>query len=123
MSPPADDVTVQGRTVRADDPERLRQALSDAFEYRGDVTITRADGGEVEGFVFDRHDALTLEASTVRVLTADGERVTVSYPAIAEVRFSGRDAAAGRSWENWVRRYAEQKLAGETAGIEAETLD
>lgn len=119
----SDDVIVQGLVVRGDEPERLRQALSDAFEYRGDVTIGRRDGGEVEGFVFDRRDALTLEASSVRLLTADGERLSIPYPDIVEVRFSGRDAAAGRSWENWVRRYAEQKLAGEAASIESERLD
>ena len=32
----------------------LRQALESAFDYRGDVTITRKDGSRIEGYVFDR---------------------------------------------------------------------
>ena len=34
--------------------EELRQALEKAFDYRGDVTITRKDGSKVEGYIFDR---------------------------------------------------------------------
>lgn len=119
----SDDVLVQGRVVQGDDPERLRRALTDAFEYRGDVTIARRTGEDVEGFVYDCRDGMTLESSTVRLLTADGDRVVIPYLEITEVRFTGRDAAAGRSWENWVHRYATQKLAGERAGIESERLD
>ena len=123
MSSSPDQVLVQGSAVSADDPERLRAALSEAFEYRGDVTIATRGSDEVEGFVFDHRSEPTLESSQVRVLTAAGDRVSIAYSEIAEVRFTGRDAAAGRSWENWVRRYAEQKLAGEAAGIESEELD
>ena len=123
MSPSPDEVLVQGSSVSADDPARLRAGLSEAFEYRGDVTITTREGNGIEGFVFDHRNESTLDASRVRVLTAAGDRVSIAYSEIAEVRFTGRDAAAGRSWENWVRRYAEQKLAGEAAGIESEELD
>ena len=31
--------------------------------------------------------------------------------------------AEGKTFENWVRRYAEKKLAGETASIESEELE
>ena len=34
--------------------EEVRQALEKAFDYRGDVTITRKDGSKVEGYIFDR---------------------------------------------------------------------
>jgi hypothetical protein len=111
------------RVVSAEDPEKLRVAIADAFDFRGDVSITRRQGDVVVGFVFDRRDEVTFEASSLRVLTAEGDRIRISYPDVAEIRFSGRDAAAGRSWETWVRRYAEKKLAGETASIESEILD
>ena len=123
MSDSAASVMVQGSSVSGEDPEQLRRALSEAFEYRGDVTLKTRAGDEIEGFVFDHRNEITLSASVVRVLTPAGDRVAIAYPDIAEVRFTGRDAAAGRSWENWVRRYAEQKLAGEAAGIESEELD
>jgi hypothetical protein len=111
------------QVVSAEDPEKLRVAIADAFDFRGDVSITRRQGDVVMGFVFDRRDEVTFEASSLRVLTAEGDRIRISYPDVAEIRFSGRDAAAGRSWETWVRRYAEKKLAGETASIESEILD
>ena len=34
--------------------EELRVALEKAFDYRGDVTITRKDGAKIEGYLFDR---------------------------------------------------------------------
>lgn len=119
-----DQVVVQGTAVSGEDPERLRAALDEAFDYRGDVTVVRRGGEEIEGYLFDRRSERTLEASTIRLMTAGStERVEIPYPEIAEIRFTGRDAAAGRSWENWVRRYAEKKLAGEEASIESESLD
>ena len=39
--------------------------------------------------------------------------MTVSYAEIARLAFTGRDMADGRSWEAWVRKYAERKAAGE----------
>ena len=119
-----DQVVVQGTAVSGDDPERLRAALDEAFDYRGDVTVIRRGGDEIEGYLFDRRSERTLEASTIRLMAPGStERIEIAYPEIAEIRFTGRDAAAGRSWENWVRRYAEKKLAGEEASIESESLD
>jgi len=37
----------------------------------------------------------------------------VSYAEIAALAFSGRDTAAGKSWEAWMKKYAEKKAAGE----------
>jgi hypothetical protein len=49
--------------------------------------------------------------------------VSVPYADIAALHFSGRDTAAGKSWEAWVRKYWEKKAAGESADIEPEQLD
>lgn len=120
----SDQVIVQGTTISGDDPEQLRIALDEAFDYRGDITVIQRDGREVTGFLFDRRSERTIDASFIRILPpGDDDRLEIAYSAIGEVRFSGRDAAAGRSWENWVRRYAEKKLAGEEASIDSESLD
>ena|SRR5882724_3896695 len=104
--------------------EDLRVALEKAFEYRGDVTITRKDGKVVDGYLYDRRASAGLRESLVRVLPADGSpRVSISYADIAALCFSGRDTAAGRSWEAWVRKYWEKKASGEAAAIEPERLD
>jgi len=94
--------------------EELRQALEKAFDYRGDVTITRKDGYTVEGYLFDRQSAPTLKHSRVRIYPKDsGEKLTIAYSDIAALAFTGRDTAAGRSWEAWLKKYAEKKAAGE----------
>jgi len=103
---------------------RLREALNAAFDYRGDVTLHLADGTALECYVFDRREGDSLESSIVRVMLAGGgEKRAIPYSAIRRLEFSGKDAAAGKTWENWVRRYVEKHLAGERASIESESLD
>jgi hypothetical protein len=105
--------------------EEIRAALEKAFDYRGDVTITRKDGSKVEGYLFDRRSAATLKDSVVRLLPKDTkEKLSVSYADIAALAFTGRDTAAGKSWEAWMKKYAEKKAAGETnIALEPEPLD
>ena len=104
----------------------VREALEKAFDYRGDVTITRKSGEVVEGYIFDRNTASSLADSYVRLLPSKGERskVRIFYSEIAALAFTGRDSAAGRSFDAWVKKYWEKKAAGEkNIGIEAEKLD
>lgn len=103
----------------------IREALEKAFDYRGDVTITRKDGSKVEGYLFDRRSGKSLNDSFVRVIpTNDKTKVNVSYGEIAALAFTGRDTAAGKTFEAWVKKYWEKKAAGEkNIGIEAEKLD
>ena len=104
--------------------QEIREALEKAFDYRGDITITRKDGRKVEGYLYDRRQGDALETSLVRILPADGTpRQSIAFSDIASVAFSGRDTAAGRSWEAWVRKYWEKKSVGEAAAIEPEALD
>ena len=49
--------------------------------------------------------------------------MTVAYDDIAELRFTGRDTAAGKSFDTWMKKYVTKKLAGEAANIEADPLD
>jgi hypothetical protein len=106
-------------------PEEIRAALEQAFDYRGDVLITRKDGVSIEGYVFDRRSAKTLEDSMVRLLPKNGGgKVSVRYADIAALAFTGRDMAAGNSWESWVRQYWSKKAAGENdISLQPEALD
>jgi hypothetical protein len=105
--------------------EDVRQALEKAFDYRGDVTITRKDGSKVEGYIFDRRTGKTLTDSAVRLFPKDADqKISIPYSEIAALAFSGRDTAAGKSFEAWVRKYWEKKAAGEkNIGIQAEALE
>jgi hypothetical protein len=94
--------------------EELREALERAFDYRGDITLTLKSGESVVGYVFDRRTGSTLADSFVRLLPQQSaERREIAYAEIAALAFSGRDTAAGKSWEAWVRKYHEKKAAGE----------
>jgi hypothetical protein len=105
--------------------EEIRVALEKAFDYRGDVTITRKDGSKIEGYLFDRRTGATLKDSVVRLYPKNAnEKVSISYSEIAALAFTGRDTAAGKSWEAWMKKYARKKAAGETnIALEPEPLD
>ena len=105
--------------------QELREALEKAFDYRGDVTITRKDGTRVEGYVFDRRSGKHLNDSLVRLYPKDSsQKQSVPYSEIAALEFSGRDTAAGKSWEAWVRKYWEKRAAGEkNIAIQPESLE
>lgn len=104
----------QGLAIHTADEEELRAALEQAFDYRGDVTILRKDGTKIEGYIFDRKTGRTLVDSFVRIIPADRNvKLSISYFDIAGLTFTGRDAAAGKSWEAWVKKYFEKKAAGE----------
>ena len=123
VAPGSEREELQGWIPELASPEEIRAALEKAFHYRGDITITRKDGTAVEGYLFDRRSAATLEASAVRVLQASGEKLSISYAGIARLVFSGRDTASGKSWEAWLNKYLQSKAAGEKFGIEPESLD
>src|SRR5471030_749189 len=105
--------------------EEVRQALEKAFDYRGDVTITCKDGSRVEGYIFDRRSGKTLADSAVRLFPKDADqKISIPYSDIAALAFSGRDTAAGKSFDAWVRKYWAKKAAGEkNIGIQAEVLE
>jgi hypothetical protein len=105
--------------------DEIRVALEKAFDYRGDITITRKDGSKIEGYLFDRRSAARLKDSIVRLYPRDSnEKISISYADIAALAFTGRDTAAGRSWEAWMKKYAEKKASGETnIALQPEPLD
>jgi hypothetical protein len=99
----------------------LRDALEKALDYRGDVTLTLKSGerGEapekIEAFIFDCKNGPTLAESWVRYYTPTApEKRKVGYAEIASIEFTGKDRAAGKHWEDWVKKYNERKAAGET---------
>ena len=116
---------LQGHEVSANDPDALREAIELAFNYRGDVMIIRkSDPQPVEGYVFDRHAAEPRRELVVRLIPRDSDqRIAIAMSDIASLKFTGKDTASGKTFENWIRKYAQKTLAGETASIESESLD
>jgi hypothetical protein len=106
--------SVQGWVPTLATEEELRIALEKAFDYRGDVTLTLKDSSKIEGYLFDRTTGPSLSTSFVRVLPRDStQKLKIAYVDIAALAFTGRDTAAGKSWEAWVGKYWEKKASGE----------
>ena len=103
----------------------IRAVIEKAFDYRGDVTVTRKDGSEITGYLFDRRIGRTLNDSVIRLmLAASHERPAIPYSEIAGIAFTGRDTAAGKSYEAWVKKYWEKREKGEkNISIEPEALE
>jgi hypothetical protein len=103
----------------------IREALEKAFDYRGDVTITKKDGTHIMGYRFDRRSGSSLADSFVRIIPSNAPtKVNVAYSDIAALAFTGRDTAAGKTFEAWVKKYWDKKAAGErNIQIEPEKLD
>ncbi len=92
----------------------IRHALEKAFDFRGDIAVTRKDGTKIEGYLFDRRSGLTLADSFVRIFEkSSSQKISISYADIGALSFSDRDPAAGKSWEAWLKKYREKKAVGE----------
>ena len=92
----------------------MRDALEKAFDYRGDVTITTKDGERIEAYIFNRSTGTTLAESYVQYFSPKSSgKLKLSYADIARLEFSGKDRAAGKHWEDWLKAYNERKAAGE----------
>ena len=106
--------------------DEIRTALEKAFDYRGDLTLTLKDGQTIDGYVFDRRaESHHLNECVVRMIPKDRPgKISIHYSDIAGLAFTGRDSAAGKSFEAWVKKYNEKKARGEkNIGIDSEPLD
>ena len=117
--------SVQGWVPKLATEEELRIALEKAFDYRGDITLTLKDDSKIEGYLFDRVTGSSLTTSFVRVLPKDStQKLKIAYADIAALAFTGRDTAAGKSWEAWVGKYWQKKATGEgDLSLQPESLE
>jgi hypothetical protein len=105
--------------------EEIRAALEKAFDYRGDVFITLKSGEKIDGYIFDRRSGKSLTDSVIRLYPKSGnQKISISYAEIGALAFTGKDTAAGKSWEAWMKKYEEKKAAGEkNIGLQPEELE
>jgi hypothetical protein len=114
LAPGSEHEVLEGWIPELASDEDLCQALEKAFDYRGDVTLTLKKGERIEAFIFNRHTGSTLAESWVQYFAPNApEKRKVSYAEIARLEFSGKDRAAGKHWEDWVKAYNKKKAAGE----------
>ena len=105
---------LRGQVWEAASEAELREGLEKAFDYRGDVTITKRDGTAIDGYIFDRRSSISLTDSYIRLFPrGTSEKVSIPYSEVKTLSFTGRDTAAGKSWEAWMTQYQAKKAAGE----------
>jgi hypothetical protein len=114
LAPGTEHENLEGWVPTLASEEDLQKALEKALDYRGDVTLTLKSGERIEAYIFNRRKGATLADSMVQYFTPKAsEKRSVSYAEIARLEFSGKDRAAGKHWEDWVKAYNEKKAAGE----------
>ena len=125
VAPGTEHERLEGWVPELASDEDLRNALEKAFDYRGDVSITLKNGERIDAYIFNRQTGKTLADSYVQYFTpAASDKRKVSYAEIARLEFSGKDRAAGKHWEDWVKAYNERKAAGEKdIALHPEKLD
>jgi len=105
---------LEGWTPELTTEAEVREAMEKAFDYRGDVTITRKDGSAIAGYLYDRQYGAAFKDCFVRIIpTGKQAKEVIPYADISAIGFTGKDTAAGKTHENWVKRYWEKKAAGE----------
>ncbi len=117
--------TLQHHEATASDPPALRKAIELAVDYRGDVTVTRVSTNDaIECFIFDFKAADDPAQAMLRAIPkGEDHRIAIALADVSSIRFTGKDTAAGKSFDTWMKKYVAKKLAGETASIESESLD
>ena len=125
LAPAAHHDNLEGWVPNLASEADIKEALEKAFDYRGDVTITLKTGERIEAYIFNRKTGATLEESWVQYFAPNvAEKLKLSYAKIARLEFTGRDRAAGKHWEDWVKAYNERKAAGEkNIGLAPDKLD
>lgn len=101
----------------------LIQKLEKAFDYRGDVTLDMQDGSTVEGFLFN-FDTKASEPFVELYLKDVPAPSRIPLSKVKDVRLTGEDMAAGKSWEDWQAKREREKQKGieraaKKAGTEA----
>ncbi len=124
LAPGAAHEELEGWVPELAGENELRAALEKAFDFRGDVTITTKSGEKFEAYIFNRKTGATLTDSWLLYFSPkSNDKLKLSYAEIARLEF-GKDRAAGKHWEDWVKAYNERKAAGETQiGLHPEKLE
>lgn len=64
-----------------------------AFQYRGDITVWTHEGDSLTGYLFNRNTRV--DEPFVQLFETDsGREISIPYHNIADIQFTGRDAAS-----------------------------
>ena len=109
--------SLEGRVFRSASAAELAEAIDQAFDYRGDVTLTLASGETVVGYIFNRE--VGGPRPVLHLFPASGGSRTIPYSDVTAIAFTGEDTASGKSWEAWATKKESERRA-ESERVEAE---
>ncbi|MGH7230746.1 MAG: hypothetical protein ACREJU_05220 [Nitrospiraceae bacterium] len=101
---------LEGRVFRPASPAELREAVEQAFDYRGDVILELTSGEKIDGYVCNRDASGASPHLQIFPKGENGVR-TVAFTQLAAIAFTGKDTASGKSWEAWVAKKESQRRA------------
>jgi hypothetical protein len=102
------DQTMQGWEPGVGPDLPLAQIIDLAFDYRGNTTVVKTDGTEVDGYIFNRK--ADVPEPFVQMFDAAGAGpFKIPYAEIRTIKFTGKDTAAGNSYGAWLRRKEQEK--------------
>lgn len=97
--------SLEGWTPSAGDGVTLDEVIDAAFDYRGDVTVVRHHDDPLMGFVYNRDRDVA--EPFLQLFDSSGVSHTIRYAEVRTIHFTGKDTAAGKSYEAWLRRKVE----------------
>jgi hypothetical protein len=116
---PSDPDSLEGRIFTPATHAELVEAVEQAFDYRGDVSLGLCSGETVEGYVSNR-DVTAAEPYLAIFPLNESRARTIQYADIRTISFTGKDTASGKSWEAWVtKKHAQRQAEAERASADA----
>ena len=100
--------SIEGSTLDCSDAASRRNALQNAFDYRGDVTLDLQDGSHLVGFVYLYNES----SDQVQLFVPQGKDSlpqTIPASRVTQVRFTGEDTAFGKSWDDWTAKAEKER--------------
>ena len=102
--------SLEGWAPEVGDAISLEELVERAFDYRGNVTVIKTDGTELEGYLFNRERDATRPFVRMFDRAGDGP-YDIPYSDIRTIHFTGKDTAAGTSYAAWLRAKGASKPA------------
>ena len=99
---PARHGTLQGAVFTFQSEKDRIEAIDQAFDYRGDVTLS-VGAEQIEGYIFNRNAKASPPRIEVFIKGSDEPKI-IPYADITAIAFTGKDTADGKSWEAWVSK-------------------
>lgn len=107
-------MSLEGWVPEIGDDLTLSRVIEMAFDYRGNTTVVTRGGAELVGYIFNRN-ADTAEPFIEMFDEGGAGPFTIAYAEIATIKFTGKDSAAGKSYQAWLARKDGEERPGAAA--------